>query len=106
MRISPTPKPKELDKQLREAIQNDVTTKILPRLTESVASVIGKTGWSLQVSAITAGSPCSPPTCFTMGGRRRPSSNVSKFSTTLMLTTPNDSCGLPQTPAAASGGLD
>jgi len=44
-------KRKQLDKQLREAIQNEVTTKILPQLTESFASVIGKTGWSLQASA-------------------------------------------------------
>jgi hypothetical protein len=44
-------KRKQLDKQLREAIQNEVTTKILPQLTESFASIIGKTGWSLQTSA-------------------------------------------------------
>ena len=44
-------KRKQLDKQLREAIENEGTTKILPRLTESFASVIGKTGWSLQASA-------------------------------------------------------
>jgi hypothetical protein len=44
-------KRKQLDKQLREAIQNEVTTKILPRMTESFASDIGKTGWSLRASA-------------------------------------------------------
>lgn len=44
-------KRKQLDKQLREAIQNEVTTKILPQLTESFSSAIGKTGWELQASA-------------------------------------------------------
>ncbi len=44
-------KRKQLDKQLREAIQNEVTTKILPQLTESFSSVIGKAGWELQASA-------------------------------------------------------
>jgi hypothetical protein len=37
-------KRKQLDKQLREAIENEVTTKIVPGMTESSASVIGKTG--------------------------------------------------------------
>jgi predicted nucleotidyltransferase component of viral defense system len=43
-------KRKQIDKQLREVTENEVTTKILPRLTESFASVIGKNGWSLQAS--------------------------------------------------------
>ena len=60
----------------------------------------------ITTSTITAASPCSPPTCFTMGGRRRSSSNDSKFSTTLMLATPNDSCGPAPNPAATNGGLD
>ena len=44
-------KRKQLDKQLREASRNEVTTKILPQLAMSFESVIGKTGWTLQASA-------------------------------------------------------
>jgi hypothetical protein len=43
-------KRRQLDKQLREAIQTEVTTKILPQLAESFKSVIGKTGWELKPS--------------------------------------------------------
>lgn len=44
-------KRKQLDKQLREAIQNEVTTQILPQLAVSFESIIGKTGWELKDSA-------------------------------------------------------
>jgi hypothetical protein len=43
-------KRRQLDKQLREAIQNEVTTKILPQLAQSFGSVIGKAGWELRPS--------------------------------------------------------
>src|ERR1700730_16370015 len=41
---------RQLDKQLREAIQAEVTTTILPQLAQSFESVIGKTGWELKPS--------------------------------------------------------
>jgi hypothetical protein len=41
---------RQLGKQLREAIQAEVTTKILPQLAQSFESVIGKTGWELKPS--------------------------------------------------------
>ena len=41
-------KRKQLDKQLREAIQSEVTTRILPQLAKSFESIIGKTGWELR----------------------------------------------------------
>lgn len=43
-------KRRQLDKQLREAIQTEATTKILPQLAQRFESVIGKTGWELKPS--------------------------------------------------------
>jgi hypothetical protein len=43
-------KRRQLDKQLREAIQAEVTTKILPQLAQSFESVMGKPGWELKPS--------------------------------------------------------
>jgi predicted nucleotidyltransferase component of viral defense system len=43
-------KRRHLDKQLREAIQAEVTTKILQQLAQSLESVIGKTRWELKPS--------------------------------------------------------